>query len=278
MEKIMTILSEKGFTVPSNILNQINEVASMLWEKGWAEGNAGNISVNISDQIEKPGRSFKIKDPRHLGQTYPELADQTFIITGTGKRMRDIPRNPMESLCLIHIPEQTDRFYFLDDTMFCTNPSSELRAHLLIHNTIARHHPGQKVIFHTHPNDLIALTHKKDLATQQDFDKILRSMHPETAIFLPEGVGYVPYFATGTEELAKASAEAFEKHRVVIWDKHGCLSTGRDVFEAFDLIDLVNKSAQIYFLCINGGYDPEGLSEAQIEDLKERFKDFNRFQ
>lgn len=262
--------------VLSNILKQLQEVSFMLWEKGWAESNAGNISVNISEEIKQNDITFSLKDPQPLRQSYPKLENQTFLITGTGKRMRDIPENPLESLCLIHIPEEADRFYFSADTSFCTAPSSELPAHLLIHDTIARHQSGQKVIFHTHPNELIALTHKPDLETERDFDRILLSMLPETAVFIPEGVGYVPYIMTGTEELAKASAEAFKKHRVVIWEKHGCLATGTDVFEAFDLVDLINKSAQIYFTCRSGGYDPEGLSDDQVDDLKTLIKDINR--
>jgi len=260
----------------SNILKQISRAALMLWEKGWAESNAGNISVNISEQIVISEIELRTDNPEPLVRACPELANQTFLITGTGKRMRDIPGNPSESLCFIHISEDADKYYLIADESFCSAPSSELHAHLLIHNTIAIHWPGQKVIFHTHPNELIALTHRPDLITQQDFSRLIMSMHPETTIFIPEGIGFVPYLGTGTEELAEESAKEFEKHRVVIWDKHGCLAAGKDLFDAFDLIDLANKAAQIYFMCRKGGYEPEGLSGDQIDDLKKRFKQITK--
>ena len=32
-------------------IDQVAEVASYLWQKGWAERNGGNIVVNVTDQI-----------------------------------------------------------------------------------------------------------------------------------------------------------------------------------------------------------------------------------
>ena len=35
------------------ILFEVSEVADYLWQRGWAERNAGNISVNIDHFIKK---------------------------------------------------------------------------------------------------------------------------------------------------------------------------------------------------------------------------------
>lgn len=34
-------------------MNDIAQVAGYMWEKGWAERNAGNISVNITELVGK---------------------------------------------------------------------------------------------------------------------------------------------------------------------------------------------------------------------------------
>lgn len=44
-----------------------------------------------------------------------------------------------------------------------------------------------------------------------------------------------------------------------------------NVFEAFDLIDIVAKAAQIYFHCVGAGLSPQGLTQVQIEELKRKY-------
>jgi rhamnulose-1-phosphate aldolase len=49
---------------------------------------------------------------------------------------------------------------------------------------------------------------------------------------------------------------------------------GEDIQAAFDVVDVMNKSAQLYLLCRSAGYDPSGLSETQITELKKKFSKF----
>jgi rhamnulose-1-phosphate aldolase len=73
-------------------------------------------------------------------------------------------------------------------------------------------------------------------------------MHTETAFFIPEGVGYVGMEIPGSQELAKATLKSLKNHKVVVWEKHGCLAVGKDVHDAFDRIDLMAKAARIYLM------------------------------
>ena len=93
-------------------------------------------------------------------------------------------------------------------------------------------------------------------------------MLPEAITFLPEGIGLVPYQLPGSEKIAIQSIKALKHHKLIIWQKHGCMAVGKDVNDAFDKIDIAAKSARIYFLCKNAGYEPEGLSDVQIEKLR----------
>ena len=56
--------------------------------------------------------------------------------------------------------------------------------------------------------------------------------------------------------------------------KHGVLAVGKDPVEAFDMIDILNKSAQIYLRARAMGFVPAGLTPEQMEELKKNFIPF----
>ena len=93
-------------------------------------------------------------------------------------------------------------------------------------------------------------------------------MHPEMKIVMPDGVGLVPYCVPGTDDLAEATVNVLEHHRLVLWEKHGCVAVGRDVFEAFDLIDTAEKSAKIFLMVRAAGFEADGLTDDQLNELR----------
>ena len=54
----------------------------------------------------------------------------------------------------------------------------------------------------------------------------------------------------GTEEIGKATAEKMNNHRLVVWTNHGIYGAGKNLDEAFGLIETVEKTAQIYMLTL----------------------------
>ena len=89
-----------------NTINQIAEVAGYLWQKGWAERNGGNITVNITDCIDTSLKNAAPISPAiAIGKTLPALHGQFFYAKGTGKRMRDLARLPMENGSIIRITD-----------------------------------------------------------------------------------------------------------------------------------------------------------------------------
>jgi rhamnulose-1-phosphate aldolase len=249
------------------IIQQVSEVAQYLWDRGWAERNAGNISVNINhllnEKIEFNNQYPFIQLPQH----YPSLANQVFFVTGTGKRMRDLARSPEQNALFIKISEDGSHYQILKDDPHEFFPTSELPTHLSIHQQIVEHGKNEKVILHAHVLELIALTHYPENTSTEAINKIIWSMHPETRMFLPEGIGFIPYTKPGSVEIAEKTLKAFENHRLVLWEKHGIFASGVDVLDAFDNLDIVSKSAKIWFLCKQAGFDPEGLSEKQINEI-----------
>ncbi len=150
-------------------------------------------------------------------------------------------------------------------------PTSELPTHLLIHQKLVRDGRKEKALLHAHVNELIALTQIKKYTKGDAINKLLWSMHPETIMFIPGGAGYVSYTLPGTREIAEQTINQLESHRVIIWEKHGCLAVGEDLFEAFDQIDILAKSANIFFTCRNAGFEPEGMSEKELEEIRKQY-------
>ena len=253
------------------LIQEVAELANYLWQKGWAERNAGNISINLCDilpgveinNIEK-FPSFKLK------KLYLDLAGNYFFVTGTGKRMRDLARNPMLNACVIRISDDGGSYHILsqnDINFYELRPTSELPTHLAIHQQLVRTESKNRVIIHSHPNELIALTHSPLYKNEEVLNRVLFGMHPESAIVVPKGVGMVPYGIPGTVEIAELTLKALEKHDVLIWEKHGCMAVGEEVFSTFDLIDILAKSAQIFIHCKSAGFEPEGLTQTQLAEI-----------
>jgi rhamnulose-1-phosphate aldolase len=251
-------------------LEEIAEVAGYLWEKGWAERNAGNISVRISDWIDVGDRNLPALSASLLPRRMSELADEFFYVTGTGKRMRDVAKNPLQHGAIVRVSPGGDSCDVVAEQDI--RPTSELPSHFSIHASFKRNASRHRVVLHTHPTDLIALSHVSELKEQPEaFNRLLWSMHPETFIVVPRGIGFVPYEIPGTLALADASLSLLTEHDVIVWEKHGVLAVGETLSDTFDLIDTLSKSAQIYAFAKACGYEPEGLSQEQIRGLIEPF-------
>ncbi len=118
-------------------------------------------------------------------------------------------------------------------------------------------------LLHAHVTELIALTHIREFCSSEALNRLLWGMHPESYLFIPGGLAFIPYDLPGTTDIALASALALQDHSIAIWEKHGVLATGTSVAVAFDNIDLLATSAHIYFMVKGTGYEPEGLTERQ---------------
>lgn len=254
-------------------IQDVAKVAGYLWQKGWAEANAGNISVDVTEHIHNHSLNAVQNSKFELSRQYPELAGRFLLVSGSGTRMRDVAKNPPRNLCIIRISEQADSYQIVWGGGAAPNlrPTSELPSHLTIHQQFRRQGLSSKAIVHTHPDELVAITHIPEFADQEKLNTVLLSMHPETIIAHPGGVGLVSYTLPGTDDLARATIAALERRTTVIWQQHGCLATGADVFEAFDRIDTLVKAAHIFFLCKQAGYLPEGLTQAHLHDLRRKF-------
>jgi rhamnulose-1-phosphate aldolase len=256
------------------VVEEVADVAKYFWERGWAEKNAGNISVNVTGMVSPSVLSRLPSFPfQPLPKAFPALEKSVFLVTVTGSRMRDLAKNPSESLCFAYISESGSAYHIISasEDPVEIKPTSELVTHLSIHQMLIQKGRPEKAIVHTHATELIALTQFPWLKSAATLNKILFGMHPETVTYLPEGAGFIPFSLPGTDQIAQASVKALSSCRVVLWEKHGCIAIGPSVSEAFDNIDLVVKPVKTWFLCKSAGMEPEGLTEDQIAAIRAEY-------
>jgi rhamnulose-1-phosphate aldolase len=217
--------------------DDIAMVANELARRGWAEANAGNISVRLREG--------------------PILS--SLLVKRANTRMRDLARNPTEGLCLLMFGAG-DRSYSVVPKG--TQPSSELPAHVAVHDMLARFRHRDRVVVHTHPTALISLTHV--FPNPKRLMRLLLSTCTEAPILLQDRLTAIPFLPPGTSSLGRATAAALEQFSAVIWPGHGIVAVGPTAAHALDLIELTEKAAQI---ALNIG-SHTGLSPAQQKSCR----------
>lgn len=256
------------------VINEIAEVTGYLWQKGWAERNGGNITVNITEFVDDEIRQMPAIAPRmEIGMTLPHLRGTYFYAKGTQKRMRDLARWPMQNGSIIRICDDCASYEIIADE--AVRPTSELPSHLSLQNYLIETGSRYKATLHTHPIELVAMSHIRRFLEPGVMTKTLWSMIPETLAFAPLGIGIVPYKLPGSVELAEATLEQIKSFDVVLWEKHGVCAVGQDIMDAFDQVDVLNKAANIYMYAKTIGQtvgeEPEGMTDEAMKDVQDVF-------
>ena len=114
-------------------------------------------------------------------------------------------------------------------------PSSEYRLHLAVYSL----RPDVKAIAHLHPPySIIASTLLEDE---------LPIITPEAELYLGR-IPIAPFRPAGSQELAEVTSKALEKADAAIMARHGIVTVGRSLREAFYKAELVEESARLWYL------------------------------
>jgi L-fuculose-phosphate aldolase len=138
-------------------------------------------------------------------------------------------------------------------------PTGELPMHL----AVLRARPDVKVVIHAHPPSTIAVSLHRRLV----LDRVL----PEVILDLGRMV-VVPYARPGSEALARALEQQISRGDGVILERHGTLTVGRDLLEAYALTERLEHAAHVLWMA-NALGRPSQLSEGEarvLEDLHEQ--------
>ena len=217
------------------------------WEQGWHERNGGNVSYYLTEaDVEevRDGLNFE-GEWKPIGTEVPTLAGGFFLVTGSGKYLRNVILNPEDSIGLIQLDETGKDYRSVWGFTGGGRPTSELPTHLMNHEVKQKLTKGRnRVIYHAHTPNVIALTYVLPL-TDEVFTRELWEMATECPVVFPQGVGVVEWMVPGGREIAVATSKLMEKYNVAIWAHHGMFCSGADFDETFGLMHTVEKAAEI---------------------------------
>jgi L-fuculose-phosphate aldolase len=111
-------------------------------------------------------------------------------------------------------------------------PSTELLMHLAAY--AAR--PDVQAVVHAHPLTAVAFT-VAGLAPPND-------LLPEAVLVLGR-VAVAPFATPGTEEVPRSLAPFWKSHEVILLERHGALALGRDLFQACDRMETLERVCEV---------------------------------
>lgn len=160
------------------------------------------------------------------------LDEKTILATPSGQSLRNLEPADLVRCDLSGSPADPAQ-----------QPTSELPLHLAAY--VAR--PSVSVVVHTHPTFCVVLSK-------------LRAVFARDTVGAREtlrDIGFTPYHAAGSAELAQVVAAAFASGLDnVLMERHGLSCIGASLEDAFMQTDLAEEAARIAYFSRHGGMLP----------------------
>jgi rhamnulose-1-phosphate aldolase len=245
------------------IIGDIGAAGIELTRLEATEGSAGNISVFVRT-LRNLDEAFVLRGEMELPTAVADLAGSWVVVTGTGRRLRDISTHPDGNVVAVQIGEGGDRASWYAATEL--RPTSEWNSHLAIHaDAVRRRSVDYHAVVHAQPHYLTYLSHHPAYATSAQLsDRVLR-WEPETIVTFPEGLGVVPFQVPGSTAQMEATVAALREYRLVVWAKHGVVSRSDiSASHAADLVEYGEMAARYEVLNLRLGSPAPGLTDDEL--------------
>ena len=260
---------EAPFPELEELVTSIGEAGRRVSEIGASEGAAGNISIYIGWSID-PRRRFPDVETIQLPIKVPGLANSSLLITGSGRRLREIIDDPTANLGFLVIDAngETGKLYSSPRRLYA-RLTSELNSHLAIHEDLVnKTGTNYHALVHAQPPYLTYLSHTNLYQDEQYLNTHLLRWQPEAIVNLPEGIGVVPFQVPGSPELMEGTLLGLRQHNVVVWAKHGLISrSDLSVKRATDRIEYAETAAHYEYMNLVNHNLAEGLSAEEIKEI-----------
>lgn len=141
-------------------------------------------------------------------------------------------------------------------------PSSEYELHKILYEKRG----DLKAVIHTHP-------------TYSTTISCLRKEIPAVHYLVAVGGQKIPcasYATFGSKKLAKNVYKAMgNKYKASLMANHGLIAAGKDIKEAFNISELVEFTAELFYRTSNIG-DPKILSKKEIKRVVKKFEQYGQ--
>jgi len=251
------------------VIRAMGQAGRLMNAIGACEGAAGNISVFLREN-PGPGAGFTELKSILLPVAVPDLAGCAFVVTGSGRRLREILDDPQANLGYLVIePGGRHGSLFTSPRRKFARLTSEFNSHLAVHADQARRRNlSFHALVHAQPQHLTFLSHHPKYQDQLTLNRAILRWQPEAILNFPEGVGYLPFCVPGSDELMQANVAKMEQHQLVVWARHGVMArSDHSLAKATDLIEYAETGAHYECLNLSSGAGSLGLSVEEIRAI-----------
>ncbi len=224
-----------------NEIQNLLDIGELIWLRGWAEANAGNVSIRLPESITESLIQLLHCNVKNY---------VWFLVSSTGSRYREFNKLGLQNFNLIGLDKADFKSGISNKQIIFPEyrkPTSEWVTHLSVHEWLYQNRDNDTIVLHAHPTDWITISNcRKYKDSKPELIKEIRESLPELNIYFPQGITLLPFAVPGSDELAELTVKGLNQSKIVIWEKHGILITAKDVNCAFDYLEIVSKAASVY--------------------------------
>ena len=249
------------------------------WLQGWHERNGGNLTYRLTDAEVAACKPYFNETPGewvNMGVQADNLRGAFFATTRSGGYMRNVAVDPARNVGIVQINDEGDSWRIVWGLEDGGVPTSEFPSHFMNHSVRVDVTDGAcRVIYHAHPDNIIALTKVMPLDARE-FTRALWKAMTECIVVFPMGVGVVPWMVPGGADIAHATCDLMKKYDAAIWAQHGMFVSGPDFDNAFGLMHTIEKAAAIHGHALmmnnNSGDFMNTITDQGLRDIARDFK------
>lgn len=265
---------QRGHNMENRLIRDFTKTCTDGWLQGWHERNGGNLSYRMRpEEVEQFRAFFRNDEPwREIGTEVPELKNEYFMVTGSGKYMRNVSLDFEDSVAVIRVDETGTKYQIVWGLVNGGKPTSELPSHLMNLEVLKQRDPEMRIVYHAHPANIVALTFVLPL-TDEVFTREIWEMETECPVVFPQGIGVVEWMVPGGKEIGAKTSEIMKTKNVAVWAHHGMFVCGHDFDETFGLMHTVEKAAEILVKVMS--MSPTKLNTIRPQDFRDLQEPFN---
>ncbi|MHC3469454.1 class II aldolase/adducin family protein [Streptomyces sp. 7R007] len=255
------------------LLSGMGAAGSRISDIDAGEAAAGNISVYVGWDLDLAD-AFPRSDDIALPLPAPALAGRTLLVTGSGRRLRQLAQDPLAGIGAVRIHQdgRSATLHTSPRRRFSTL-TSEFNSHLAVHqDQVARRGITFQAVVHAQPPHLTYLSHIPAYRGTARLNSRILRWEPEAIVSLPEGVAVLDFMVPGSAELMSANIAALRDSQVVLWSKHGVMARSDvSVTHAVDRVEYAETGARYEYMDMVAGSRAEGLTAQEIKRVATAF-------
>ena len=258
----------------TKLIKEFKKICTEGYEQGWHERNGGNLSYRMNEkEVEELKEYFNEgAEWKNIGTEVKGLANEYFMVTGSGKYMKNVNDEFEDAVCILKVSEDGTKYKIVYGLVNGGRPTSELPTHLMNLEVLKHRDKDIRIVYHCHPVNTIALTFVLPLE-DEIFTREIWEMMTECPIIFPNGIGVIPWMVPGGREIGVKTSEIMKEKDIAIWAHHGMFVCGKNFDETFGLMYTVEKAAEILVKVLS--MSKEKLNTIKPQDFRALQEPYN---